>query len=149
MFLAMITFFLGIFLIWKGRSEIGNNHIKSVETGLWIIIILLATASIFAMFLDRTIWNSLSFFIANLMMMLVSFYFLKNIANKQIRNTIWIAIFMFVILNPLIPIIMYVMSNDYYIYLYRFILQILSLVIPYILLAICYYKTYKVTKKQS
>jgi hypothetical protein len=148
MFLAIITFFLGTFLIWRGRSEIGEKHINSVETGLWLIIILLATTSIFGIFLDITINNSLSFFILNLMIMLASFYFLKNIVKKQIKNIIWIAIFMFVILNPLIPLITHVIPNDYYINLYRLILQILSLVIPYMLLAICYYTTYKDIKNK-
>ena len=149
MALTIITFFLGTFLIWRGKNEIGDKHSNSIEVGLWLIIIFLAITSIFGIFLDRTITNSLSYFILNLMIMVASFYFLKNIVNKQIRIIIWIAIFMFVILNPFITLITYLIPYDYYLNLYRILLQISSLVIPYMLLAFCYYKTYKDTKKQN
>lgn len=149
MFISIITFFIGTFYIWKGRNEITEKHINNVDKGLWLIIIFLAITVIFGLFLDKTITNSLSFFILNLMIMLASFYFLKDISSNKIGVMIWIAVFLFVFFNPLITIVMYYFQNDYYIYLYRLVLQILSLAIPYLLFTVCYYKTYKTIKKNS
>lgn len=146
-FLAIITFFIGTFYLWRGREEIGKKHIENVEKGLWLIIIFLAITSIFGIFLERAINYNLSFFMLNLMLMLSSFYFLKNLTNKRIIYMVWIAIFLFVIFNPLETLISYLFSYDYYVTLYRFLLQIISVLIPYILLGFCYYKTYKNIKK--
>lgn len=143
MFLATIMFFVGTFYIWRGRNEIAKKHINNVDKALWLIIIFLAITTLSGVFLDKTITNSLSFFILNLMLMLASFYFLKEISNKKIKIIIWIAIVMFVIFYPLITIVTYYFQNDYYINLYNIVLQILSLIIPYLLFTICYYKTYK------
>lgn len=149
MSLAIITFFIGTYILWKGRNEITEKHINNVENGLWLIIIFLAITTMFGIFLDKTITNNLSYFMMNLMIMLVSFYFLKNISNKRIRYIIWIAIFMFVILNPLITIVTYYFQYDYYVNLYRLVLQIFSLIIPYVLFTFCYYKTYKDTQNKN
>lgn len=141
-FIAMIAFFVGTFYLWKGRKEIAEKHINNVDKGLWLIIIFFAITTISGIFLDKTITNSLSMFILNLMLMLVSFYFLKDISKKKI-TIIWIAIFMFVIFNPLIPIVAHYFKYYYYVNLYITILEIFSLIIPYILFTFCYYKTYK------
>ena len=147
MFISIITFFIGTFFLWKGRSEITEKHTNNIDKGLWLIIIFLVINTIFLLFLDKAITNSLSFFILNLMIMLASFYLLKDISNNKIRVAIWISIFLFVVFYPLITIVMYYFQSDYYVNLYRLILQILSLVIPFILFTFCYYKAYKIIKK--
>ena len=113
-----------------------------------LIITFLVINTIFLLFLDKAITNSLSFFILNLMIMLASFYLLKDILNNKIRVAIWVSIFLFVVFYPLITIVMYYLQSDYYVNLYRLVLQILSLVIPYILFTICYYKAYKIIKNK-
>jgi len=149
MVLAIIGFFVGAFFIWKGRNEISEKHINNVDRGLWLIIIFLVITTFSGLFLDRTITSTTSFFISSLMIVLASFYFLKNISGEKIKNIIWIAIFLFVIFYPLKTIVTDYLKYDYYVNLYDLILQILSLVIPYILFTICYYKSYKLIKDDS
>lgn len=144
MFLAIITFFIGAFLLWKGRTEIEEKHVHSVEKGLWIIIIFLAVTSLSGLFLDATNNFRLSYFILNLMLFLASFYFLKSLVSNKIRNIIWIAIFIFVILDPLRTLLFSIYTTDY---LNSSLLRIISTLVPYILLNYSFYTTYKNVKK--
>ena len=141
--LSWIFFFWGLFVLWKGRTEIGKEHVEMIEKGIWLVIVFLAISSFISLSM-RSASYQISFFVLNLMAFLVTLYLLHALTTRKIKNLVWAAISIFIISDLLITIFS---SIPKYSYLNFF--RIPTFIIPYTLIMICYYRAYKITREKS
>ena len=142
---SIVLFFWGVFTLWRGRSEIDKEHSEMVEKGLWLIIIFLAVSAYIGLFAGYNA-HQISYFILNLMMLLVALFLLHKLVTRRIRNLIWIAIFLFILLDLLTMILPYITKFSSF---YLSQINILTTFIPYTLIAFCYYASYRTIKNAS
>ena len=143
--LSWVFFFWGLFTLWKGRTEIGKEHVDMVEKGIWLVIVFLAVSSFVSLSAGSASYQ-LSFFILNLMIFLVTLYLLHVLTTKGIKNLIWVAVFFFIVFDSLTTVLPYMVKLHYF---YLNLMRIPTFLIPYTLIMLCYYKTYRRIEAES
>ncbi|UCF12552.1 MAG: hypothetical protein JSW06_11060 [Thermoplasmatales archaeon] len=142
---GVVLFMLGLYEIWKGRHEFGNEHKSNLEKTLWIIILVLVISAFISgpigMFGYNYIFTSMiPFFLITLLILITPLYLIKTLSTPLVRKMLIFGVSFFVVLY-LVSITMRYILEYYYWDMSLRTLSILSDLIPYILLFIAYYKT--------
>ena len=143
--LGGVLFIVGLYWMWKGRDEFGENHISNVEKSLWLIIIILAISALisgpFTMMGNfRMITVTILYFLLTLMILVTPMYLIRSLTTIWIKNILVVGFSLFVILYLIATTILYFLDVIYW-YVPMRTLSILSDLIPYTLLFIAFYKT--------
>jgi len=143
---GIVLFMLGLYKMWKGRKEFGNEHKSNLEKTLWIIIIVLVISAFFSGPIGMFGYYYLSastipFFLITLLILIVPLYLIKTLSTPLVRKILIFGVSFFVVLYLISTTMRYVLGFLYWDISLRTI-SILSDLIPYILLFIAYYKTF-------
>ena len=143
---GVVLFMLGLYEMWKGRYEFGNEHKSNLEKTLWIIIVVLVISAVisgpFTMFGIYYMFTSMiPFFLITLLILIVPLYLIKALSTPLVRKMLIFGVSFFVVLYLISTTMRYVLEFYYWDMSLR-TLSILSDLIPYILLFIAYYKTF-------
>jgi hypothetical protein len=150
---GVVLFILGLYKMWEGRYEFGNEHKSNLEKTLWIIILVLVISAFisgpFTMVGIYYIFTSMiPFFLITLLILITPLYLIKSLSTPFIRKMLIFGVSFFVVLYLISATMRYVFGF-YFMDISLRTLSILSDLIPYILLFIAYYNTFINVKIKS